>query len=191
MRFSRKSYCTRDGMQKMSPHPKGISGGAIYSWPKDIQTRKKDFDFHLVGIGHTYKEKDNLLVGTRINPYLASIYSNNPDLINMPMVQAQRSNTIPLFAAIVWYKQEEWDQLKNDFDDSEKMHKTWNEWRQVTEGGVEYFARINKILYPVILEADYIREYCKKYNLPNISQTRTRIAIETIASTILEKEIRY
>ena len=189
VRFNRKYSCTTEGIKQMSPHPKGISGGAVYSWPKDVQTRKKDFEFYLVGIGHTYKEKENLFIGTRINAYLASIYGNNPDLINMPFVQAQQSNTIPLFTGIAWYKQEEWSRLKNEFDDSDKMHATWNEWRQATEGGIEHLARRNKITYPIILEADHIKEYCKKYHLLNISRTRVRIVNEILASMIFEKEI--
>lgn len=189
VRFNRKNSCTTEGVKQMSPHPKGISGGAVYSWPKDVQTRQKDFEFHLVGIGHTYKEKDNLFIGTRINPYLASIYGNNPDLINMPLDQAQQSISIPLFAGIAWYKQEEWSRLKNEFDDSEKMHETWNEWRQATEGGLEYLERRNKIMYPIVLEADHIKKYCQKHNLPNISRTRVRMVNEILASIIFEKEI--
>ena len=173
----------------MAPHPKGISGGAIFSWPKDIQTRQKEPEFHLVGIGHTYKETENLLIGTRINAYLASIYGNNPELINMPIEKAQQSNTIPLFAGIAWYKQEEWGRLKKEFDDSEKMHKTWNEWRQATESGIEHFARRNKIMYPIILEADHIKEYCQRHKLPNNSQTRVKMVNEILASIIFEKEI--
>jgi hypothetical protein len=190
VRFNRRNSCTSTGVKQMSPHPKGISGGAVFSWPKDIQTRQKDFEFHLVGIGHTYKENDNIFVGTRINVYLASIYGNNPDLINMPLNQVQQSNTIPLFAGIAWYKQEEWSRLKSEFDDSEKMHETWNEWRQATEGGLEHIARQNKIMYPILLEADHIKEYCLKHCLPNISQTRVRIVNEILASIIFEKEIK-
>ena len=189
VRFNRKKSFTPEGVKQMPPYPRGISGGAIYSWPKDVMTRKKDYEFHLVGIGHTYKERKNLFVGTRINAYLASIYGNNPDLINIPLEQAQHSNTIPLFAGIAWYKQEEWSRLKNEFDDSEKMHETWNEWRQATEGGLEFLARRNKIMYPIGLEADHIKEYCRKRNLPNNSKTRVRMVNEILASIIFEKEI--
>ena len=189
VRFNRKNSCTIDGVKQIPPHPKGISGGAVFSWPKDVKTRKKEPVFNLVGIGHTYKERQNILVATRINSFLASIYSNNPGLIDVPIEQAQKSSSIPLFAGIAWYRQEEWDRLKREFDDSEKMHKTWNEWRQASESGVEYMARKNKIFYPVLLEADAIKEYCSKYNMPNTSATRVRMVNEILWSIIYEKQV--
>ena len=190
VRFNRKQSCTTDGVKQMSPHPKGISGGAVFSWPKDFPNIKGHPKFHLVGIGHTYKENEKVFVGTRINAYLANIYNNNPKLIGMPLEEAKRSNKIPMYLGIAWYKKEEWGRLKNDFEDSEKMHTTWNEWRQATEAGMEYMLRINKIMYPITLEADFIKEYCLKNNMPNTSQTRTRIVGEILHSLISEKEIK-
>jgi hypothetical protein len=187
--FNRKNSCTTKGIRQTAPHPKGISGGAVFSWPKDIKTRKKEPEFHLVGIGHTYKEKQHCFIATRINAYLASIFKNNPELLNIPLAQVQQSTSIPMFIGIAWYKQEEWNRLKEEFDDSEKMHKTWNEWRQATESGIEYMARRNKIMYPVLLEADYLKDYCSKNNMPNTSKTRVRIVNEILGSILLEKEL--
>ena len=109
----------------------------------------------------------------------------------MPIDKAKQSNAIPLFAGIAWYKQEEWGRLKKEFDDSEKMHKTWNEWRHATESGIEHFARRNNIMYPISLEADHIKEYCQKHNLPNTSQTRIRMVNEILSSIIFEKRNEY
>lgn len=187
--FSRKNSCTSEGVKQIPPHPKGISGGAVFSWPKDIKTSEKKPEFHLVGIGHTYKERYHCFIATRINSYLASIYSNNPELIDIPLDQVQNSDQIPMIMGIAWYKQEEWDKLKNEFDDAEKMHETWNEWRQATESGIEHMARNNKIMYPVLLEADHLKEYCMKNKKLNTSQTRVRLVNEILGSIILEKEI--
>jgi len=45
--FNRKNSCTSEGIKQIPPHPKGISGGAVFSWPKDIKTRGKEPKFHL------------------------------------------------------------------------------------------------------------------------------------------------
>lgn len=48
---------------KNSPKPYGISGGGIY---KIVKTNI-GFDRQLIGIGHTYKKRNHLFVGTHIN----------------------------------------------------------------------------------------------------------------------------
>jgi len=49
--------------RKNSPKPHGISGGGIY---KIVKTNT-GFDRELIGIGHTYKKRNHLFVGTHIN----------------------------------------------------------------------------------------------------------------------------
>lgn len=187
--FNRQKSYNTSGSKIIPPHPQGISGGGVYTWPKDIKTSNREVNLLLVGIGHTYHEKQHCLVATRINYYLANIYHNNPQLIDLPLNEISNSNNIPLIVGIAWYKEDEWERLKLEFDDSEKMHTTWNEWRQATESGIEHMHRKNKIMYPVILEADEIKAYCSKMNLPNTSSTRIKLVNEILASNVFEQEI--
>ena len=95
-----------------------------------------------------------------------------------------------MYLGIAWYKRDEWSRLKNEFADSTRMHNTWNEWRQATEAGMESMLRINKIMYPIVLEADQIKEYCLKNNKPNTSSTRVRMVNEVLHILISETEIK-
>ena len=60
--FNRQQFCTNEGTKQIPPHPKGISGGAVFSWPKDYPMRKDNPRFYLVGIAHTYKKKKKYLL---------------------------------------------------------------------------------------------------------------------------------
>lgn len=190
IKFNRKKTCTPDGERGTAPHPQGISGGGVFAWPKDIKVRSlKDSELNLVAISHSYHEKQQCLAATRINNYLANIYHNNPELISHSTDPMSGSSSIPLFAAMIWYKKEEWPRLISEFDDAEKMHSTWDEWRQNSEEGIEYMARKGRIMYPIEISADEVQDYCKLHNCKNTSQSRVEIASSKLAAMIFEEKI--
>ena len=61
----------------MDPFPtpglKGISGGGIFAWPKGSEISDDWSLPKLVGVVHTYKEREGLIIGTSMLPVLAAI----------------------------------------------------------------------------------------------------------------------
>lgn len=55
------------------PSLKGVSGGAIFSWPKEAAMSDDWSIPSLVGIFHTYHKDSGLAVGTLLMPYIATI----------------------------------------------------------------------------------------------------------------------
>jgi hypothetical protein len=56
-----------------TPGLKGISGGAIFAWPAGLETSDDWSLPSLVGIVHTFKEREGLLIGTPLLPVVAAI----------------------------------------------------------------------------------------------------------------------
>lgn len=61
----------KDYVKSISPKKTGISGGGIY---KIVKGNNGFHDRKLIGIGHTKKDKEHLLIGTNINYCLSQIY---------------------------------------------------------------------------------------------------------------------
>ena len=72
--FHKKNALDPDtGKRKDPPSPRGVSGGAIFAWPRDSEF-SRDWSLPvLVGVLHTYKEKEGLFIGTNLIPFLAAI----------------------------------------------------------------------------------------------------------------------
>jgi len=72
--FNRKnSMSSATGNKDLPPKPNGVSGGGVFSWPEghEIST---DWNIpKLIGIFHTYKEKEGLLIGSTLINVLAAI----------------------------------------------------------------------------------------------------------------------
>lgn len=180
----KKAIDLYSGKKRMPPHPRGISGGAIFRWPK---CHGDSFERNLVGIGHRYLSKHNCLVGTKIPMYFSFIAANHPDLFKDEVTNNQ--NSIPLFLALVAYKKEEWDTLMSQFEDAENMQSSWAEWRNSAEYGVEHMDRSGKSIIPIEVSADEIQSYCETHNLPNTGHTRVGLANERMYAMIKESGI--
>lgn len=81
VKFRRHSSVTPEGEKFFPPFPEGISGGGIFVWPEELRGQFIPTERKLVGIIHTYKERDDLLIGTNIQAFIKCIAINNPDLI--------------------------------------------------------------------------------------------------------------
>jgi hypothetical protein len=186
--FNRKKVKYYDGSQFTAPHPRGVSGGGIFSWPKDFSVRPRMPERLLVGIGHTYHERHHCLVGTRINVYLSLIQRNHPSLFE-EVIERQMVETVPAYMGIVWYKREEWDLLMSQFEDAASMHKTWSEWRQAAENGLEQMLRQGTIMIPMEISSKEIMDFCRSNGLPNIGRTRIRLCNQKLYEMIKERNI--
>ncbi len=187
--FNRKKSINNDGRQLMPPHPRGISGGGVFAWPKDVFDKTEpDFRRYLVGIAHTYEKRSNCLIGTRINKLLALIVANHPELGSCyRQVQRDDDSSIPMFVAMVWYRRDEWPLLMSDFEDADKYQKTWSLWRQALENGLEHLGRDGAFPTPVEITREEILDYCEEQGEPNISQTRSALASKKLVGMIRER----
>lgn len=68
------------GENLIPPLPHGISGGGIFAWPKGNSDKIIPENRQIIGVAHTYKEKDDLLIGTKIIAFIQAIMINNPDI---------------------------------------------------------------------------------------------------------------
>lgn len=183
MMFNRRKAIVGNKIQA-AIHPRGLSGGGIFSWSKRARTDPSvGPPKRLVGIVHAYHEPQGCMVGTRINGYLAAIFRNNPHL--EPVPHASGARDAPLVTGIAWYRAEDWAQLKAEFEDSEHMHATWHEWREAAQKTVEQMRLRGVHMVPVELTAREISEYCSKAGRPNISRTRNELVSRRLRDATL------
>lgn len=185
--FRRKKSVDLKKGKQIPPHPKGISGGAVFRWPKAPENA---IDFNcrrLVGIGHTYIEQHNCLVGTKISLYMKFIAQHYPQLFPKP--ESLKDNEIPMFMCLVGYLRDEWDELMLNFNDAENMQDSWLQWRDSVETGIEHYSKSGVIPLVVNLTNQEIVDYCQKTGSKNIGQTRNIIASKKFMEIIQEEEL--
>lgn len=189
--FNRKRSIDSEGKQQMPPHPRGISGGGVFAWPKDVfEKSDPDFRRYLVGIGHTYLKQAHCLIGTRINVFLTLIVANHHDIAaEFSVDEGDQQAEIPQYLTMVWYRKEDWPQLMNDFDDAEKYHASWSQWRQTFENGLEELGRRGMHPVPVEITRDEIVDHCKNHRQPNTSETRLALASKKFVDAIRERDL--
>lgn len=72
--FNKKQALNPETLEIAStPGLKGISGGAILAWPVGYETSSDWSLPYLVGIVHTFKEREGLIIGTSLVPVIAAI----------------------------------------------------------------------------------------------------------------------
>lgn len=72
--FHRKNAVHPENGKSMNPpSPQGVSGGAIFSWPRNHEFSQDWSKPKLVGILHSYKAKEGLFIGTTLLPYVSAI----------------------------------------------------------------------------------------------------------------------
>jgi hypothetical protein len=168
----KKSVSISSGVRNTAPLPHGISGGGVFSWQKDLAQAPREPELRCTAVGHTYKAREHLLIGTRLCVYLAMIEQSHPDLLHSA---GEGFNPEAIMMGIVWYLRDEWDELMQDFDDAESMPNSWEEWRNKAEEGIEEMAIRGKIPLPIEVNAAEIREFCIQQNLKNNGYTRSSL----------------
>jgi len=185
--FRRKKAIAPTGEKRVPPHPKGISGGAIFRWPKSIGKNVEVINRSLVGIGHTYIERHNCLIGTKLSLYFNLIINNHPELFKSDTIHYD--NSTPMFMALIFYRKDEWELLMSQFDDADNMQNSWEEWRNAAEYGVEHMDRNNKLIIPIELSAKEINEYCKLKKLPNTGRSRVELVNKKLFEMLKESKV--
>lgn len=71
--FDRKRAVSPEDGRKIDPlSPRGVSGGGIFSWPTGFELSRDWSLPQLVGIFHTYKKTEGLLIGTHLLPVIVA-----------------------------------------------------------------------------------------------------------------------
>lgn len=70
---NKRAVNPENGKSMNPPSSRGVSGGAIFSWPQDHELSQDWSKPKLVGILHSYKAKEGLFIGTTLLPYFAAI----------------------------------------------------------------------------------------------------------------------
>lgn len=70
---NKRAVNPENGESMNPPSPRGVSGGAIFSWPQGHEISQDWSKPKLVGILHSYKAKEGLFIGTTLLPYFAAI----------------------------------------------------------------------------------------------------------------------
>ena len=71
--FNKKNVVRpKTGEKYNPPSPRGVSGGAIFSWPYGNEWSQDWSIPKLVGIFHSYKEKDGIMIGSSLIPYVSA-----------------------------------------------------------------------------------------------------------------------
>jgi hypothetical protein len=74
VRFHKKRAISMETGKRTNPiHPRGMSGGGIFSWPNGNELSDDWSIPKLVGIFHTYKESKGLMIGTPLISVAAAI----------------------------------------------------------------------------------------------------------------------
>jgi hypothetical protein len=178
----KKSISFRTRRREMAPLPHGVSGGGVFSWQKDIIQNPREPELRLCAIAHTYLANESLLIGTRLGPYLALIEHNWPEMLEGEGVAYLPR---PTMMSVVWYKQDEWNQLRRDFADAAEMPSSWEEWRHRAEELIEKLSISGLLPIPVELSVAEIRDFCQQQNLKNVSHARSELASIRFAESTL------
>lgn len=135
----KRTDSTRHGPKSPAPHPEGISGGAVLSWPLTYKDRLDTPSLKIAAIAHSYHERQHCMGATRIGFYLAAIARNNPKLTGAideaceracaPAPHASTSDGNKMHVVgIGWYERDSYERCRQIFDDGDEIPDTFEEW---------------------------------------------------------------
>ncbi len=87
-------------------------------------------------------------------------------------------NHQPSVQAMVWYKEEHWDTLKQLFIDGDMLPLSYNDWHTRAEAmKIEAEANGDAVI-KVYIDPETFPEWCKAKGVPMDSEARAQLAIE-------------
>jgi hypothetical protein len=97
------------------------------------------------------------------------------------MKKKQEQQKQPMIQALVWYKEEEWDELMEMFPDRHLMPVTFKDWLVRAEELVEKIQAEGNVAIKVFIDPITFPEWCKKKGRKLDAAARTDMAIEIAA----------
>jgi hypothetical protein len=80
--------------------------------------------------------------------------------------------------AVVWYKEEHYEQLLSMFDDTELLPLTYRDWLVRAEAKKAEVEAAGDQVIKVFIDPDTFPEWCEKKELPMDANARSQLAIE-------------
>ncbi len=84
----------------------------------------------------------------------------------------------PSVQAMVWYKEEDWESLKELFDDADKLPKTYKDWLSRAEEMQEKVQAEGDAVIKVFIDPETFPQWCKKKGMKMNAEARSQLAIE-------------
>lgn len=84
----------------------------------------------------------------------------------------------PSIQAMVWYKEEDWQQLKEMFVDGEKLPESYEAWLARAEEMKEQAQAAGDAVIKVYIDPETFPEWCEKKGVAMDAEARSRLAIE-------------
>lgn len=88
----------------------------------------------------------------------------------------------PTLQAMVWYKEEHYQQLLALFDDAELLPKTYADWLTRAEAKKTEVEAAGDQVMKVFIDPETFPEWCEKKNLSKDANARAELAIEVAQS---------
>lgn len=84
----------------------------------------------------------------------------------------------PMIQAMVWYKEEDWDQLISLFSDAALLPKSYSDWLARAEEKREEVQAGGDTVIKVFIDPETFPQWCADKGLPMDAEARSQLAIE-------------
>ncbi len=84
----------------------------------------------------------------------------------------------PMIQAMVWYKEEDWEELLSLFSDSHLLPKTYADWLKRAEEKAEAVRNSGNTVIKVFIDPVTFPEWCRKKGIKCDAEARTQLAID-------------
>lgn len=92
--------------------------------------------------------------------------------------KSQNPEQQPSMQAMVWYKEEDWDTLKEMFVDGEMLPESYQDWLTRAEDMKKQAQDAGDAVIKVYIDPLTFPEWCEKKGLAMDSEARSQLAIE-------------
>jgi len=89
-------------------------------------------------------------------------------------------NHQPSIQALVWYKKEHWETLREMFVDSDLLPTKYEDWLQRAEAMKAQVEGAGDTVVKVHIDPETFPQWCEEKNLPMNSEARSQLAIEVV-----------
>ncbi len=88
----------------------------------------------------------------------------------------------PMVQALVWYKKEDWDILRDMFVDTHLLPLTFEDWLDRAEAMRSQVAATGDTVMKVFIDPETFPKWCEDKGLPMDAEARSQLAIEVAQS---------
>ncbi len=90
----------------------------------------------------------------------------------------KQTSSQPSVQALVWYKEEDWQTLKEMFVDGDRLPETYDDWLRRAEEMKEQVQAAGDAVIKVYIDPQTFPEWCREKELQMDAEARSQLAIE-------------